>query len=153
MSTHGSSLQWQRTPHPHSPATYSRSHVTTLAGGQQLRVSASVEYKGDKDCADPEQLLVSAVSSCHMLFFLAIAEHQGFIVDHYEDQAVGYLRKSATGGSVITRVELSPTIRFGGDKVPDFADITRIHEGAHKNCFIGNSITAEVVINPGTLSA
>jgi organic hydroperoxide reductase OsmC/OhrA len=47
---------------------------------------------------------------------------------------------------VITRVELSPVIAFGGDKVPDETAIRRIHAGAHKNCFIGNSITAEVVI-------
>lgn len=150
MSIHGSSLQWQRTAHPDDPATYSRNHLAVLAGGQQLQVSASVEYKGEKDCADPEQLLVSAVSSCHMLFFLAIAEQQGFTVERYEDRAVGHLEKGASGGPVITRVELWPVVAFGGQRIPDPAAISRIHAGAHKNCFIGNSITAEVVINERT---
>lgn len=111
-----------------------------------MRVSASVEYKGDEDCADPEQMLVSAVSSCHMLFFLAIADHQGFVVDRYEDQALGYLEKGSAGRPVITRIELSPVVTFGGDKIPDDAAINRMHAGAHKSCFIGNSITADVVI-------
>ena len=145
MSVHRSRVQWRRAPHPREPTTYSRSHVATV-GGQDLQVSASVEYKGDADDADPEQLLVSAVSSCHMLFFLAIAEHQGIVVERYEDQAVGHLEKGADGRLVITRVDLSPVIAFGGDKVPDAAAIRRIHAGAHRNCFIGNSITAEVVI-------
>lgn len=149
MSIHSSNVHWRRAAHPHDAATYSRNHVATLAGGQQLQVSASVEYKGDEDCADPEQLLVSAVSSCHMLFFLAIAEHQGFTVDRYDDRPVGYLEKGPQGGPVITRVELSPVVAFVGDKIPDPAAISRIHAGAHKNCFIGNSITADVIINEG----
>lgn len=149
MSVHSSNVQWRRTPHASDPATYSRNHLAVLAGGQELQVSASVEFKGDEDCADPEQLLVTAVSSCHMLFFLAIAEQQGFTVDRYDDRPVGFLEKGASGRPVITRVELSPVVAFGGDKVPDPAAISRIHAGAHKNCFIGNSITADVVINEG----
>ncbi|TGV11244.1 OsmC family peroxiredoxin [Mesorhizobium sp. M8A.F.Ca.ET.173.01.1.1] len=153
MSIHKSILSWERAPHPEDPATYSRNHIATLSGGQQLRVSASVDYKGDKDSADPEQMVVSAVSSCHMLFFLAIAESQGLTVDRYEDRAVGYVEKGSAGRPVITRIELSPAITFGGDKIPNAAAISRMHAGAHKNCFIGNSLTAEVVIKEGTLCA
>lgn len=146
MSTHSSALNWHRAPHPQDGATYSRNHVVTLSGEQRVQVSASVDFKGDAACADPEQMLVSAVSSCHMLFFLAIAEHQGFTVESYRDDATGYLEKGSVGGPVISRVELFPDIRFGGDKVPDAATLGRIHAAAHKNCFIGNSITAEVIV-------
>lgn len=153
MSIHSSRLLWQRSPHPDDPATYSRNHVAMLAGGQQLRVSASVEYKGDKDSADPEQMLVAAISSCHMLFFLAIAELQGFVVDSYEDCATGHLEKGTTGRPVITRIELSPVVTFSDDRIPDAAAINRMHAGAHKNCFIRNSITAEVVVKGGSSNA
>ena len=146
VSTHSSALNWRRAPHPHDDATYSRNHLVTLSGEQTVQVSASVEFKGDAACADPEQMLVSAVSSCHMLFFLAIAEHQGFTVESYKDDATGYLEKNQAGSVVINRVELSPEVRFGGGKVPDAAALGRIHGAAHKNCFIGNSITAEVIV-------
>ena len=111
-----------------------------------IQVSASVEYKGDPTCADPEQMLVSAVSSCHMLFFLAIAEHQGFTVESYQDQPIGHLEKNSAKVFAITRIELSPDIIFSGDKMPDAAAIGRIHAAAHKSCFIGHSVTAEVTV-------
>lgn len=147
MSIHEAVISWNRTPHSSDPATYSRNHVVTLSGDQKVDVSASVEFKGDASCADPEQMLVSAVSSCHMLFFLAIAEFQGFVVESYEDNPQGYLEKSANGGMEVTRIILAPKIIFGGDKRPDQAAISKIHENAHKNCFIRNSIKASVEIN------
>lgn len=147
MSVHQSAISWQRNPHESDAKTYSRNHRVTLNGGQQVNTSASVEFKGDSSCADPEQMLISAVSSCHMLFFLAIADFQGYQVESYEDSPVGYLESSDKKGKEITRIELSPRITFGGDKVPDQKAISRIHTSAHKNCFIRNSITSEVTIN------
>ncbi len=148
MSVHQSAIRWQHAPHETDADTYSRNHRATLNGGQQVDVSASVDFKGDESCADPEQMLVSAVSSCHMLFFLAIAEFQGYRVESYEDDPVGHLESRDTKGMEITRIELSPRVTFGGDKLPDRKAISRIHANAHKNCFIRNSITAEVTINP-----
>ncbi|CAM3315191.1 OsmC family protein [Halomonas lysinitropha] len=147
MSVHQSAIRWQHNPHATDANTYSRNHCVTLNGDQQVDVSASVEFKGDPSCADPEQMLISAVSSCHMLFFLAIAEFQGYRVESYEDDPVGHLESSNKKGLEITRIELSPRITFGGDKMPDEKAISRIHANAHKSCFIRNSITAEVTIN------
>ncbi|MGJ7530744.1 OsmC family protein [Variovorax sp. GB1P17] len=146
MSQHQAAIQWQRSPHATDSKTYSRNHVASLSGQQSVNVSASVEYKGDPMCTDPEQMLVSAVASCHMLFFLAIAEFQGYRVEQYEDNAVGYLEKAEGVGMSITRVELSPRVTFGGDKVPDNAALNRIHADAHKNCFIANSLKARVTV-------
>ncbi|MGM0983405.1 MAG: OsmC family protein [Pseudomonadota bacterium] len=148
MSVHQSAIRWQHNSHETDANTYSRNHCVTLNGDQQVDVSASVEFKGDPSCADPEQMLISAVSSCHMLFFLAIAEFQGYRVESYEDDPVGHLESSNKKGLEITRIELSPRITFGGDKMPDENAISRIHANAHKSCFIRNSITAEVTINP-----
>ncbi len=147
MSVHQSAIRWQRNPHETDANTYSRNHHVTLNGGQRVNVSASVEFKGDSSCADPEQMLVSAVSSCHMLFFLAIADFQGYQVESYEDNPVGHLERNAKKGMEMTSIVLSPRITFGGDKKPDKKTISRIHANAHKNCFIRNSITAEVTIS------
>jgi organic hydroperoxide reductase OsmC/OhrA len=147
MSSHTSRINWQRAVHPLDNATYNRNHIATLSGNQTVAVSASEEFKGDPACADPEQMLVSAVSSCHMLFFLAIAERQGVTVESYEDRAIGHLEKGPSGAPIITRVELHPDIVYGGEQRPDAATIDRIHAAAHKSCFIGNSITADVVVH------
>ena len=146
MSSHSSSLDWRRAPHPHDVSTYSRNHTVKLNGEQLVQVSASVDYKGDATCADPEQILVSALSSCHMLFFIAIAEHQGFTVESYRDHATGQLERNSAKVLAITKIELSPDITFCGEKLPDEAAIRRIHAAAHKSCFIGHSITAEVIV-------
>lgn len=147
MSVHESAIRWQHHPHETEANTYSRNHGVTLNGGQRVDVSASAEFKGDPHCADPEQMLVSAVSSCHMLFFLAIAEYQGYQVECYEDDPVGHLESNDRKGMEITRIVLSPRITFRGEKQPDPKAISRIHANAHKNCFIRNSITADVTIN------
>ncbi|MFY0989767.1 OsmC family protein [Halomonas sp. C05BenzN] len=147
MSVHQSAIRWQRNPHEADVSTYSRNHQVILNGGQQLNVSASAEFKGDSSCADPEQMLVSAVSSCHMLFFLAIADFQGYQVESYYDDPVGHLERNDRKGMEVTRIVLSPRITFGGDNMPNQDAISRIHAGAHRNCFIRNSITAEVTVN------
>jgi len=153
MSKHKASIQWYRTQHPLEERTYSRNHVATLNGQQSVNVSASVDFKGDPACADPEQILASAVASCHMLTFLAIAEFQGYRVDQYEDDAVAYLEKAEGGGMAVTRIDLSPKVIFGGEKTPDAAAVGRLHSGAHKNCFITNSIKAKVTVATDTVIA
>lgn len=149
MSQHFAAIQWHRVPHPSEASTYSRNHVAALNGQQSLNVSASTEFKGDAACADPEQLLVTALASCHMLTFLAVAERQGYKVEQYEDHAVGFLEKDETGALAVTRIDLRPKVSFGGDKIPDAAALDRLHAGAHKNCFIGNSIKTKVNLVTG----
>lgn len=146
MSEHYADIKWEKSPHADDGSTYSRNHVARFDGQQLLNVSAAIEYKGDAVCADPEQLLVTAVASCHMLFFLAIAEHQGFLPESYVDTPVGYLGKNDSGVLEITHIELYPEITFSDDGKPDEATIARMHAGAHSRCFIGNSIKAKVTI-------
>ncbi|MFG1489332.1 OsmC family protein [Oceanospirillum sp. HFRX-1_2] len=145
MSEHRAQLNWKRKAHPEDNATFCRNHTLTLNGSQLINASSAASFMGDDQCADPEQMLVAAVSSCHMLTFLAIADIKGFKVESYQDDAVGFLTK-AERGKVVSRIELKPTIVFGGDKQPTEAELDRLHEGAHKNCFIANSIKAEVEV-------
>ena len=153
MSQHQAAIQWHRIPHLLDDNTYSRNHIATLNGQQSVNVSSSVEYKGDPECSDPEQMLVGALASCHMLTFLAIAEFHGYRVEKYEDVAVGYLEKVEGVGMAVTRIDLAPKVVFGGSKLPDAAAISRIHDRAHKNCFIGNSIKAKVSVVANAIPA
>ena len=79
-----------------------------------------------------------------MLTFLALASNKGFVVDTYEDSAVGHLEKNASGKLAITRVELHPRIIYSGAKLPTQADLDWLHDKAHRECFIANSVTTEV---------
>lgn len=146
MSTHQIAIQWQNGPNPVANDTYTRNHTAIVNGPQTLQVSAAKEYKGDPHCADPEQLMISALASCHMLTFLAIAEMQGYLVENYSDEATGYLEKGENGLPAVTRIVLQPKVIFGGDKKPDAAALKRLHSGAHKNCFIANSLKTSVTV-------
>ncbi|OAJ55987.1 osmotically inducible protein OsmC [Paraburkholderia ginsengiterrae] len=147
MSEHKTALRWQRAAHPEKADSYSRNHSAVLGGNQHVTVSASVDYMGDANAADPEQLLVASLASCHMLFFLAIADAQGYLIESYEDHPIGRLGKDANGGMAVNTIDLCPEVRFGGDKKPDAVALERLHNAAHKRCFIANSITATVTVH------
>lgn len=144
MSEHITTLKWSRAPNPLAENTYNRNHQVELGDGVTVHASAAPEYKGDPKCADPEELLVGALASCHMLTFLAVADLKGYVVESYKGKAIGFLEKGENGRQQITRIELQPEIEFSGDKQPDAGTIKRMHASAHKNCFVANSITARV---------
>jgi organic hydroperoxide reductase OsmC/OhrA len=143
MSTHNATIRWSRGGKDFTYKTYSRDHVWTL-NGNDVPASAATAYLGNPSRVDPEAALVAALSSCHMLTFLALAANKGFVVESYEDAAVGHLEKNATGKLAITRVELHPKIAYGGSKQPSAADLDWLHDKAHTECFIANSVTTEV---------
>jgi organic hydroperoxide reductase OsmC/OhrA len=89
---------------------------------------------------------MAALSSCHMLTFLAIACKQKFVLDSYEDEAVGHMEKNAQGRMAITCVELRPKIQWSGERTPSAEELEKIHHAAHENCFIANSVTTEVTV-------
>ena len=95
---------------------------------------------------DPEEAFVASLSSCHMLTFLAFACKHKFVLDSYEDEAVGHLEKTADGKLAITRVELRPQIMWGGDRKPTAEELDKMHHAAHENCFIANSVKTEVSV-------
>jgi organic hydroperoxide reductase OsmC/OhrA len=148
MSEHRADIHWQRDGVAFDYESYSRDHNWDFGHGLQVPASAAPEYLGHAERCDPEQALVAALSSCHMLTFLAIAAKKGFVVDEYHDQAVGVLEKNAEGRLAITRVTLRPRIRFGAERVPSADETRRMHESAHRNCFIANSVRTEVTVSP-----
>ena len=111
-----------------------------------MTATAAPAYFGNPAHVDPEEAFVASLSSCHMLTFLAIACKQKFVIDSYEDEAVGHLEKNADGKLAITRVELRPKITWGGDRKPSAEELDKMHHAAHENCFVANSVRTVVAV-------
>jgi organic hydroperoxide reductase OsmC/OhrA len=128
---------------------YSRGHAIRFDGGVEIAGSSSphvVPAPWSVEAAvDPEEALVAALSSCHMLSFLHVAREAGFVVSRYADDAEGVLEKNAEGRWAVTRVTLRPTIAYLG-AIPDPAAGQALHHAAHETCFIANSVKTEVVV-------
>jgi len=129
---------------------YSRGHRWSFDGGIEVMGSASPSVVplplSREDAIDPEEAFVAAISSCHMLTFLSIAAKKRFVVDRYEDAALGIMTKNENGKLFVSRVTLDPTIEFSGDRLPTPEQIADMHHLAHKECFIANSVLTEIVV-------
>jgi organic hydroperoxide reductase OsmC/OhrA len=149
-STHGATVTWKRGDEKFTDQRYSRAHRWSFDGGLTVPASASPHLVrapfSDPHGVDPEEAFVAALSSCHMLWFLSIAAERGFVVDSYEDHAVGRMEPDDRGRLCITRVVLAPRIEFGGESRPEPSDVQAMHEAAHHSCFIANSVRTEVVV-------
>jgi organic hydroperoxide reductase OsmC/OhrA len=148
--TYTATVRWLRGDQVFTDNKYSRAHDLIFDGGAVVRGSSApssvpLPYS-DAAAVDPEEALVGALSSCHMLFFLAFAGKRGFRIDAYEDAAVGEMTKNANGKLFISKVTLSPRIVFSGDKRPTAEDVAAIHHRSHEECYIANSVRAEVVV-------
>jgi organic hydroperoxide reductase OsmC/OhrA len=153
MQQFEATISWDRGQQNFLDQRYSRAHQWQFDGGLQVPASSSPLSvplpMSDAGAVDPEEALVAALSGCHMLFFLSLAAHQGFIVDSYRDQAVGTMEKDGNGVMSMTRIALRPAIAFGGERAPNAAELADLHHRAHAKCYIANSIKAAVSIEGG----
>ncbi len=149
MSEHKVALEWKRDTEGFSYDTYNRDHVLVYECGVRVPASAAPAYRGNPARVSPEEGFVAALSSCHMLTFLAAAAKKRFVVDQYSDHAVGFLEKNQKGKLAITRVVLRPRVVFGGPTPPTPEQITELHERAHSECFVANSVLTEVTVDAG----
>jgi organic hydroperoxide reductase OsmC/OhrA len=129
---------------------YSRAHEWSFDGGITVRASSSPSVVplplSAADAVDPEEALVASASSCHMLYFLFFAAKKGFVVDRYEDEALGVLEKNEAGKMFMSRITLRPRVAFSGDKTPSADELDALHHSAHEECFIATSLKSEMVI-------
>jgi organic hydroperoxide reductase OsmC/OhrA len=146
MSEHKISLIWNRGDAPFEYQKYSRDHTWKFDGGHEMEASAAPVYLGNPKNVDPEEAFVAALSSCHMLTFLAAACKKKFVLDEYTDEAVGHMEKNADGKLAITRVTLKPKLKFSGEKQPTDQELDEMHHFAHDQCFIANSVKTAVTV-------
>lgn len=140
---------WQRAPdEAFTDNRYSRRHQLVFDGGAVWAGSSSPSVVplpwSDPAAVDPEEAFVSALSSCHMLWFLSLAAAQGFTVDRYDDAAEGLMSRNAQRQMVMSLVTLRPQVAFGGSKRPTAQEYEALHHEAHAQCFIANSVKTDV---------
>lgn len=147
MSEHRATIDWRRSSTDFTYLTYNRAHDWRF-NAVAVPASATKEYRGEEDRVNPEEALVAALSSCHMLTFLAVAAKRKLSLDSYRDEAVGVLEKNAEGKLAITRVTLRPKIVWSGGATPSPEDLQKMHHDAHAGCFIASSVKTDVVVEP-----
>jgi organic hydroperoxide reductase OsmC/OhrA len=149
MATHTAVVEWANSGAGFVKGRYSRAHRWAFDGGAVMHASSSPHSVplpfSDPAGVDPEEALVAAASSCHMLWFLSLAARKGFDVTHYRDAAEGHMGRNARGQVAMVRIVLNPAITCEGRR-PDPAELRALHEAAHDKCFIAASLTAEVVV-------
>ena len=148
MSEHRASIVWQRSSQDFTYQSYNRAHEWQFTAAT-VPASATKEYRGDESRVNPEEALVAALSSCHMLTFLAVAAKHKLSLDSYRDDAVGVLEKNAAGKLAITRVVLRPKIVWSAGVTVTAELLAKLHHDAHENCFIANSVHTEVTVETG----
>ena len=152
MSEHAATIDCNRNGQVFSDNKYERAHDWRFDGGAVVRGSSAPssvpEPLSDPAAVDPEEALVAAVSSCHMLFFLAFARKDGLVVDRYRDDAVGVLGRDERGRMSITAITLRPEATFSGESRPDAAALADLHHRAHEACYFANAIGAPVTVDP-----
>ena len=125
----------------------SRKHYWTFNSGVTIQASAASAFLGDPNFVNHEEAFVAALASCHMLTFLAVAAKKRFIIDRYSDTGVGVLEKNVEDKMALTHVTLKPVIIFGGTQKPSSVELQNMHDVAHRQCFIANSVKTKVTID------
>jgi organic hydroperoxide reductase OsmC/OhrA len=124
---------------------YSRDHEVSANGPPIMAGSSDPAFRGDPSRWNPELLLVAALSQCHMLWYLHLCADSGVLVSQYVDEAIGTMVED-DGGGRFTQVVLRPTVTVASRDV--VAAATRLHDDAHRACFIANSVNMPVTHEP-----
>ncbi|WP_345469424.1 OsmC family protein [Glutamicibacter ectropisis] len=150
LSRHGYqiSLEWtgNRGTGTQTYRGYGRDHIVRADGLPDLPGTADPTFHGDKDRWNPEQLLLAALSQCHMLSYLHLAVNQGVNVTGYRDSADGILRLNRDNSGEFIQAVLHPTVILADETQRELADA--LHEQANKVCFIARSVNFPVLHEP-----
>lgn len=147
MSELSIELNWERTSPALRPGEYSAAHTIRYNDRFELEADAAPDWGGDAANANPEQALAAALSSCHMMTFLALAAKAGWPVASYSDRAVAHLGKNPKGQMSVTRIDLHPLIRFDTGFAVEPGKLEEMNDRAHRYCFIANTLADSVEVN------
>jgi organic hydroperoxide reductase OsmC/OhrA len=125
---------------------YGRGHETKVPGKPILPGSSDPSFRGDRTRWNPEELLVSSLSSCHMLWYLHLCAVNGIVVTAYSDEAEGTMLENEDGSGRFASVLLRPRVSLAPGSNPDLA--SALHHEAHAKCFIANSVNFPVLCEP-----
>jgi organic hydroperoxide reductase OsmC/OhrA len=125
---------------------YERSHTIAADGKPDIEASSDTPFRGDHTKHNPETLLLSSLSACHMLWYLHLCADAGIVVTAYTDDATGTMIEVPTGGGHFTEVTLHPAVTITDSAM--IAKANELHDKAHEKCFIANSMNFPVGHEP-----
>ncbi|HEX7091556.1 MAG TPA: OsmC family protein [Longimicrobiales bacterium] len=125
-----------------SYTSYGRDYRVLVDGKPELAGSADAAFRGEPDRHNPEDLFLAAVAACHMLFYLSLCARQGVRVLSYEDEAAGTLVLHPGGSGRFDAIVLNPVVVVAEGS--DEALARRLHDEAHRLCFIANSCSVPI---------
>lgn len=125
---------------------YSRNHTVKAANKPSIAVSSDTAFRGDPERYNPEELFLSAIASCHMLWYLHLCAVRGIVVMEYGDEPEGILEEREDGTGDFSSVILHPKVLISETSDPELAH--ELHEEANRYCFIANSLKLRVEHRP-----
>ncbi|TQM91868.1 MAG: OsmC family peroxiredoxin [Roseinatronobacter sp.] len=147
MSDLSIDLHWQRAGPVLHTGKFSNAHTVQYNSSFDVQVDAAPDWGGDPAHTNPEQALAAALSSCHMMTFLALAAKAGWPVASYHDHATAHLGKNAKGQMAVTQIDLHPVVRFDTGFTLDPTELAQMQHRAHRYCFIANTLSDSVEVN------
>lgn len=129
--------------------SYTRNHNINIGGKPTITASSDPAFRGDPSRHNPEELLVSALSSCHMLWYLHLCAVNNVVVTAYEDRATGVMEENADGSGQFIGVSLNPIVTVQHAEMVERA--YSLHEDATHKCFIARSVNFDVHHKPRVL--
>ncbi len=122
--------------------TYGRNYRVTVEGKPDIHGTADPAFRGEAEKWNPEDLFLAALSSCHMLTYLALCARDKISVLAYEDEATGVMKEDKRGGGRFEEVVLHPVVTIANAEQLDRA--RELHERAHELCFIAASVSVPI---------
>ena len=139
-------LKWSLNGGELSPGKYSNKHQIEFNDEIVINGDAAPDWNGNKQNSNPEQALAAALSSCHMMTFLALAAKMKWPVKTYKDTAIATLGKNLKGLMSVTEIELNPKVEFSNGFLVDNLKMKEVQDRAHRYCFISNSLSKNVKV-------
>ena len=146
MSELSVELKWELEENKSISSGYNIDHTLKINNQMILNASSAPEYGGNENFLNPEQALAAAISSCHMMTFLALASKLKWPVIKYTDKAIAFLGKNSKGKMCVSKIELNPKIKFENNFDVSKEKMVEMQQRSHRYCFIANSLSEEVKI-------
>lgn len=146
MSEYVTNLSWTLGRGELSAGKYSTNHLMTFGGGLMATMSSAPDFGGDARFVNPEEAMAAALSSCHMMTFLALAAKAKWKVQGYADRAVATLGKTDDGRVKVGAIALHPKVTFEAGHEKAGAELETMHERAHRYCFVANALDCDMTV-------
>ena len=146
MSQLSISLEWILQEEELKPDSFSKNHKI-LINDNLFNAGSAPEYGGKVNELNPEQSLAAAISSCHMMTFLALAAKMRWPVKSYKDTAHAFLGKNSKNKMCVNKIELNPSILFNNNFSVSKEEMDKMQDRSHRYCYVANSLSDEVEIN------